>query len=347
MCFSEFVGYTCGHTSPEVLRPCPMTTQSHTNPVCSSHGRRPILVAEMCPACQRILHGRAVMIIEWEHHWMHERGVCGCPVVFPDLIRPRVMGRGQPFEDADQLESAAKERESNGKGRNKSNRKTQTPHSLISSQNHSQAHTAAHTTRAAPTTTHPPVSHPTTLPKKPDTSNTFRPKKNQTGRQETSRINDLKETKPVAGVPVQISSFYGAEWVDEHRNLHNAGSCKCEGDFSFYKTPETYRNSSSSRYNGRVQAVHTTSSYPAPGQASVGTSTSAYMNGQASSHDPRTFSTSSYRHHNSTIPGAQRPSGSGSYPGGLRGLHQAFQSQTQSGSQYEQVSTYVPRPILA
>lgn len=96
MCFSEFIGYTCGHSSPEVLRPCPMTTHFYTNPVCTSHARRPILAPEMCPACQRVIHGRAVLITEWEHRWMHERGVCGCEVRFPDLIRPRVVGRSRP-----------------------------------------------------------------------------------------------------------------------------------------------------------------------------------------------------------------------------------------------------------
>ncbi|KAL1865514.1 hypothetical protein Daus18300_007159 [Diaporthe australafricana] len=93
MCFSEFIGYTCGHSSPEVLRPCPMTTQFYTNPLCTQHARRPILAPEMCPACQRVIHGRAVLITEWEHRWMHERGACGCEVQFPDLIRPRVVGR--------------------------------------------------------------------------------------------------------------------------------------------------------------------------------------------------------------------------------------------------------------
>jgi hypothetical protein len=93
MCFSEFIGYTCGHSSPEVLRPCPLTTQFYTNPVCTKHARRPILAPEMCPACQRVIHGRAVLISEWEHRWMHERGACGCDVQFPDLIRPRVVSR--------------------------------------------------------------------------------------------------------------------------------------------------------------------------------------------------------------------------------------------------------------
>lgn len=39
-------------------------------------------------------------------------------------------------------------------------------------------------------------------------------------------------------VAVRIPSLYGAEWVDEHRQLHKDGSCKCAGDFSFYQTPE-------------------------------------------------------------------------------------------------------------
>ncbi|CAK7239929.1 MAG: hypothetical protein STHCBS139747_001364 [Sporothrix thermara] len=46
----------------------------------------------MCSACQRIIHSRATQIEEYEHRFMHERGVCGCETVFPYLIRPRAIG---------------------------------------------------------------------------------------------------------------------------------------------------------------------------------------------------------------------------------------------------------------
>ncbi|KAG6362907.1 hypothetical protein INS49_008002 [Diaporthe citri] len=47
-------------------------------------------------------------------------------------------------------------------------------------------------------------------------------------------------------VAIRIPSLYGAEWVDEHRQLHKDGSCKCAGDFSFYKSPEPSQSPSSS-----------------------------------------------------------------------------------------------------
>ncbi|CAK7205915.1 hypothetical protein SEUCBS139899_008695 [Sporothrix eucalyptigena] len=92
MCFIEFVGYTCGHTSLPVLRACPLTTASHTYPTCPRRGDKAFFAGEMCSACQRIIHSRATQIEEYEHRFMHERGVCGCETVFPYLIRPRVIG---------------------------------------------------------------------------------------------------------------------------------------------------------------------------------------------------------------------------------------------------------------
>ncbi len=96
MCFQEFIGYTCGHCSLAVLRPCPLTTASALHPVCSQTASKPFLTGEMCPACQRIVHMRATLIEEYEHRFMHERGVCGCDVDFPNLVRPRVVGLDNP-----------------------------------------------------------------------------------------------------------------------------------------------------------------------------------------------------------------------------------------------------------
>lgn len=93
MCFAEFIGYTCGHTSYEVLRPCPLTTMSPSSPICTLYARRPFLAREMCPACQRILYRRADAILKGEHRWMHERGVCGCRIYLPNLPKNRVTHR--------------------------------------------------------------------------------------------------------------------------------------------------------------------------------------------------------------------------------------------------------------
>jgi len=92
MCIQESLGYTCGHSSLAILRPCPLTTQDHRHPVCTLIGDRSIPAGTMCPGCQRVMNTRATMIEECEHRFLHERGVCGCRVQFPHLIRPRLIG---------------------------------------------------------------------------------------------------------------------------------------------------------------------------------------------------------------------------------------------------------------
>lgn len=92
MCLAEYICYTCGHTSVPVLRACPLTTSSPDHPICARHGDRPFISDSMCPTCERHLHNRATLVLEHEHRWMHERGVCGCPVQFPGLLGPRILG---------------------------------------------------------------------------------------------------------------------------------------------------------------------------------------------------------------------------------------------------------------
>ncbi|ETS87277.1 hypothetical protein PFICI_01105 [Pestalotiopsis fici W106-1] len=91
MCFVEFIGYVCGHRSQPVLRPCPLTTNHASNPVCPNPAERPQLLDANCPACARILHGRWVEIVTIEHQYMHERGACGCGVQFPADKFPPLM----------------------------------------------------------------------------------------------------------------------------------------------------------------------------------------------------------------------------------------------------------------
>ncbi|KAI1761855.1 hypothetical protein GGR53DRAFT_533176 [Hypoxylon sp. FL1150] len=102
MCFTEFMGYTCGHTSMSVKRLCPLTTQLFNNPCCANNAVRPILAVTFCPACARILHGRWVNILESEHRFMHERGVCGCSAQFPYLQQPRVVSQNYADDDGHQ-----------------------------------------------------------------------------------------------------------------------------------------------------------------------------------------------------------------------------------------------------
>ncbi|KAI1639536.1 hypothetical protein F4809DRAFT_656947 [Biscogniauxia mediterranea] len=99
MCFVEFIGYTCGHTSVPLNRECPMTTHLHSNPCCPAPATRPFLASEMCPPCARIIHGRWVQILEMEHRFMHERGACGCEVRFPALQQPRLVTATGARED--------------------------------------------------------------------------------------------------------------------------------------------------------------------------------------------------------------------------------------------------------
>lgn len=185
MCFCEFIGYNCGHQSPEVLRACPLTTEIHTSPVCTNYARRPILAPCMCPGCQRILHLRCVLTTEWEHHWMHERGVCGCPVIFPDLIQPRII---TPFQPNKQPTQPFYQIPTGSGGNNRHN----------------------------------------------DNENGNGNGNSETQSGGSTRANKTKE------IPARIHSLYGAEWIEEHRELHKAGSCKCGGDFSYYKTPKKY-----------------------------------------------------------------------------------------------------------
>jgi hypothetical protein len=98
MCFQEFIGYTCGHCSLPVLRPCPLTTSLRENPVCANRASKPFLPGSMCPTCQKIMNTRGTLIEEYEHRFMHERGACGCSVEFPGLIRARRIGRHEAID---------------------------------------------------------------------------------------------------------------------------------------------------------------------------------------------------------------------------------------------------------
>lgn len=268
MCFTEFIGYTCGHSSVDVLRPCPMTTRFHTNPLCTNHGRRPVLAEGMCPACQRILHGRAVMILEWEHHWMHERGVCGCDVVFPDLIRPRDVNSGQPsasqqsdssqsHESKEAAKGKSKKRKARGWGRSKN--KEASPKDEGGKNGAGLLKKVVADPRNTSSGTAPPVEQ-------------------QSNKAPCGSQGMSHDDSKASGVSVQIPSFYGVEWVEAHRQLHNSGSCKCKGDFSFYQTPESYMASTYSE-NAGEQAVHPAQSHPlGGGQGYEQSSGSGYMN---------------------------------------------------------------------
>ncbi|KAK3300813.1 uncharacterized protein B0H64DRAFT_414607 [Chaetomium fimeti] len=99
MCYEEFIAYQCGHRSMGVVRTCPMTTAGHNFPICGIPPHKPHYAETMCTPCERQLHSRWVLIREWEHRWLHERGACGCEVIFPGLLTtPRVIGHTSVVE---------------------------------------------------------------------------------------------------------------------------------------------------------------------------------------------------------------------------------------------------------
>ncbi|KAJ4422782.1 hypothetical protein N0V82_002561 [Gnomoniopsis sp. IMI 355080] len=296
MCFTKFVGYTCGHTSAEVLRPCPLTTQFHTNPICATYGRRSILALEMCPACQRILHGRAVLILEWEHHWMHERGVCGCPVIFPDLIKPRVIIPSNPVNPVQTFKSSspvANNVVEKGRNKNDGNSKGGGPKQTYNRNGRRKGKkkpTAPQDTSQTGGYNKGQSGSDQPVRKQPGTSKQPDVVENSGESQQTG--NTTCENRPGA-IPPQIHSLYGVEWIEEHRQLHNAGSCKCGADFSFYQTPEVYgiiESSSLEVYSGQEQAVHVASSHSIPDQILEGAG--AWVQSSSYSSDPTQASSS-------------------------------------------------------
>ncbi|TLD11234.1 hypothetical protein PgNI_06253 [Pyricularia grisea] len=192
MCFQEFIGYTCGHCSMPVLRPCSLTTSVHQNPVCSLQATRPFISPEMCPACSRIMHTRAVLIQEWEHHFLHERGACGCDVIFPDLVRPRVIGGEAVFRYQAMME------QQNNAVMDKAQSKNNNAHAVVS------------------------YNLPPTPPP-------------QDGQTAPPIFQEVHGPDGQLAIAVRLPSLYAAEWVDDHRKLHQRGECSCKADFTPYK----------------------------------------------------------------------------------------------------------------
>ncbi|OAA62019.1 hypothetical protein SPI_04878 [Niveomyces insectorum RCEF 264] len=209
MCFLEFIGYTCGHTSLPVLRPCPLTTASHTFPTCPRRADKPFLAGEMCSACQKIVHSRATQIEEYEHRFMHERGVCGCPTVFPYLIRPRTIGGGSGGSGSDGS--------SPGKGREKENEPQHQPQDKGKKRegcerDGEEPHTDGQEHQNADDRGPPPVD--ALLP---------------------PLIDETTDASGRAVVAVRLPSLYAAEWVGDHRHRHAMGLCHCRVDFRPYQ----------------------------------------------------------------------------------------------------------------
>ncbi|KAK4105908.1 hypothetical protein N658DRAFT_521015 [Parathielavia hyrcaniae] len=200
MCYREYIAYQCGHRSMGVMRPCPLTTAGHNFPVCALRPDKPHYAETMCAACERQLHSRWVLIREWEHRWLHERGACGCEVIFPGLLHtPRVIGDTSATNSspvADGNANALPERP----------RAIPTSAALERSNKVQQQEAPGNVQQAA-----------------------------TSGDDDGQNVPPLftEEVTPSGEhhVAVRLPGLYAAEWQADHRALHDAGKCPCPISF--------------------------------------------------------------------------------------------------------------------
>ncbi|KAI0022982.1 hypothetical protein F4780DRAFT_787592 [Xylariomycetidae sp. FL0641] len=233
MCFKEFLGYTCGHTSIPINRPCPMVTQLHTNPCCPEPASRPFLAQSMCPSCARTLHGRWVDIFQYEHEWMHVRGVCGCETQFPALQQPRSITAHETTPSKPATTTPKPGRGKKTRRGRKNNNNTAGP----GRQNGQEIPRPA--IESSPQENFPGMGYGHhaneylgALPE-------------HTG---AGTNVPLYEERPAnnENLPVQVatrmSSLYAAEWTADHAKLHAAGACHCNVRFEAYTpSPDALR----------------------------------------------------------------------------------------------------------
>lgn len=200
MCYKEFIAYQCGHRSIGVVRPCPMATAGHNFPVCSILPDKPHYAETMCAACERQLHSRWVLIREWEHRWLHERGVCGCEVTFPGLLHtPRVIGETSAAGNA------------------------ASPPDTASPASQEDCGTS---------------SVPKAITATAEDSNHSQPEVGQGDIERTAgdRIPAIfSEGLTDSGehrVTIRLPGLYGAEWQADHRAVHDAKRCSCPTSFA-------------------------------------------------------------------------------------------------------------------
>jgi hypothetical protein len=198
MCYKEFITYQCGHRSMGVVRPCPLTTAGHNFPVCGIAPDKPHYAETMCTACERQLHSRWVLIREWEHRWLHERGVCGCEVVFPGLLTtPRIIG------------------ETSAAGPASSTTGTAPPAALVNTGlSTSKAITAAEGSNSRQLEVSQGDEKTAVDGRIPALF--------------SEGVTDNGEHR----VAIRLPGLYAAEWRADHRALHDAGKCSCPTTFT-------------------------------------------------------------------------------------------------------------------
>ncbi|SPQ18583.1 6e4b775e-de8e-4842-a52b-83f2a43e7a40 [Thermothielavioides terrestris] len=209
MCFTERIFYQCAHRSLAVLRLCPMTTAGHNFPVCELAPLKPFYAETMCAACERELHSRWVLIREWEHRWLHERGACSCDVTFPGILTtPRVIGETSSTVDASESSMATGNAHSASTEENKECSAPMAVTTAESSKNGQPKAGAQHAINQTATTT---VAG-------------------------NGRIPAIYSEKVTASgerhVAVRVPSLYAPEWREDHRALHESGKCRCPTTFT-------------------------------------------------------------------------------------------------------------------
>ncbi|KAJ4296135.1 hypothetical protein N0V88_004838 [Collariella sp. IMI 366227] len=205
MCFQEFLAYQCGHRSMAVVRTCPMTTAGHNFPICSIKPDKIYYAETMCAPCERQLHSRWVLIREWEHRWLHERGACGCEVTFPGLLHTtRVIGEtdlvegSQSTTDQGHLALLSTEEHQNESSMSKA---------LVVSAESSRAESRLSIPRSTASDGHKKIP----------------------------AIFTETITEDQHRIAIRLPSLYAAEWQADHRALHEAGKCSCPIDFAPFR----------------------------------------------------------------------------------------------------------------
>ncbi|KAJ1331071.1 hypothetical protein MN608_04527 [Microdochium nivale] len=220
----------------------------------------------MCAPCARVLHANWVNIVELEHRWIHERGACGCPVVFPALMGPRVVGlnegrgghgnkndgderkedlgrhrqRGRQQHSAE-VQGGGDSRTSNVKGYSKSYRTTGEQNTMSAqgkkrvrvSKARSKNHRSDNTTSPSTNSVAPPLFEEHGPSWKNNSLQDYGAMAAAHGTH-NGGDDDQRQQQPHLRVSIRLPSLYAAEWTQDHRLRHESGHCKCPVSFERY-----------------------------------------------------------------------------------------------------------------
>ncbi|KAL2165918.1 hypothetical protein VTG60DRAFT_3609 [Thermothelomyces hinnuleus] len=208
MCYQEFIAYQCGHRSLSVVRTCPMTTAGHNFAICSIRPHKPYYAETMCTPCERQLHSRWVLIREWEHRWLHERGACGCEVIFPGLLdTPRVIGDASEAGNAIPSTSSAA-----------------SPADAEEDKNNVEEATASKGSGDAA------MSGTTSQGGLEKTTTSF-----GSGGRVPALFSESVTSTGEHRLAVRLPGLFAAEWKADHAILHKTGKCHCAATFAPFK----------------------------------------------------------------------------------------------------------------